>query len=171
MIWPLSARVVTLHPLTIDDIHDYWVTADKPSGTSMTESYGDFSGSNTKFCVTPHTYNATTHVGTPTTLEKRVTSGGKMGTEVATYKLVGNTAKGTPWCSFSWSGADTLGCGVNGATGATDFRPASLGGPATCTGGGTPCNHFLDPVFGPNSTTGYDMIGIRYKFYLNHFKP
>ena len=146
-----ASTTTSNHILTTDYHHDYWAAA---NGTTA-ESYGDPSGSNTKFCVSPATYN--NGIGNPTTLEKRVSSGGKLRTVVATYRLKG-LAAATPICSFDWNGNDTLGCGTLGAPAAIDLRNT------TCNWQ-TPCNHFVD------STTGYDAKGLMYKFFLSHPKP
>lgn len=145
--WP------TLHPLTVDDIFSYWQATDKPT----TLTYEDPSGSNKKFCS--GTYGSK-GFGLATTLENLNASGGLANTEIQVWKMVGN-AEGTPFCSFDSYGNDTF-CN-SGSGPAIDLRPTSTYPPGVCTWT-HPCNHYV------NTTTGYDILGLIYKFFLAHPK-
>jgi Bacterial Ig-like domain (group 2) len=135
------------HAPTHDDILGYWTAADNLTSFD----YKDNSGSNTKFC----NGNYASGQGKPTTLEGAIGSGGYAGTELRIYRMMGSL-RGTPYCSFDWSGNDTFCTSTIGA--ALDLRN-------TVCNSTTPCNHFV------GVSSGYDQKGLQMKFLLAHPKP
>ena len=145
------------HPDTIDTTMNYWDFTDQVTGHSYQPNNVGAS-----FCS--GTYDSSNN-GLPSSLQVRKDTGGLLGTEVYAYRFKAN-ATGTPWCSFNWSGGDTLGCNNPGLSSkiALDLRNS------TCDFT-TPCNAFMDAGTGPASASGYDPLGIFYKFFLSHSKP
>jgi len=147
----------TYHPDTIDTTMNYWDFTDQiTSHTYLPNNVG------TSFCS--GLFDGS-HNGLPSNLQVRKDTGGLLGTEVYAYRFKGN-ATGSPWCSFDWNGNDTLGCNNPNLSSkiALDLRNS------TCDFT-DPCNGFMDSGIGPASASGYDPIGIFYKFFLNHPKP
>lgn len=149
------------HPLTHDDIFAYYTRNSNISSFTCGSTGGSLVSctSTTKFCT--GNYDAA-GLGTSTLLEVKLADGGKNGTGVAIWKIVGNKSKTTPYCSKDWNGNDTY---CNTASGAyLDLRNTSCNWQ-------TPCNHFVDSANMPNSSTGNDLKSLMWKFFLAHPKP
>jgi ASPM-SPD-2-Hydin domain-containing protein len=166
------------HPLTHDDILEYFADANGISSFQCGDS-GNRSGPNNlesctltskQFCQYSggNVQVDANGIGLASTLEVKLGEGGKGGSGIAIWKMVGNKSKSTPFCSFNWNGTDTYCLSSNGALPPIDLRDTTSH-PVGCNWA-EPCNHFVDPTAMPNSTTGYDIKSLVWKFALAHWK-
>jgi hypothetical protein len=145
------------HILTVDDTFRYWNQTDQATTTTLLPN-----GAGSSFCT--GTYDGSGN-GIASTLEVRKDTGGKDGTALYAYKII--LRRSTPYCSYNYTGGDTLGCNNPSvlSTPVIDFRLTS---PCNTT---SPCNHFLDAGTGAASASGYSTVDMYWKFFKNHPKP